>query len=284
MATSIVETITPAKANQYLKTSIGNRNISKAVVNSYAVTMKRGEWMLNGESIVFDKEGHLINGHHRLHAIIQAEVPIETFVTRGVANEAFVTFDCGRHRTIGQLIGMQQVKNYNAVASAVNVAEALINGQKVGDNNSGKKNGRSNLSVMDNFNQDRDLYIWAGQTGYNIACRTRLLDSSIIGGSLYYLYKYCNYDKEFIIDFFEKITSWDTSDNEMLNILRKRLAKEKLSVTTKTPKRILFALIVKTWNYYVTGNIVKTLKFTEESEEYPRYIKNEVKGSSVSHN
>ena len=64
MATSIVETITPQKAQEYLAKSGGNRNISKPVVTSYATTMREGKWILNGEPIVFDVDGVLLNGHH----------------------------------------------------------------------------------------------------------------------------------------------------------------------------------------------------------------------------
>ena len=130
MATSIVETITPQKAQEYLAKSGGNRNISKPVVASYATTMREGKWILNGEPIVFDVDGVLLNGHHRLHAVIQSNVPIQTFVTRGVEHGAFTTFDCGRHRTLGQLIGMNGIKHYNSVASVVNVVFRLQNGMQ----------------------------------------------------------------------------------------------------------------------------------------------------------
>ena len=158
MATSIVETITPQKAQEYLAKSGGNRNISKPVVRSYANSMKEGKWLLNGEPIVFDVDGVLLNGHHRLNAVIEANVPIQTFVTRGVEHESFSTFDCGRNRTLGQLIGMQGVKNYNVISSAVQVCYRLENGSNLGDNGFFARFGLPNSKLIDMYNNDKELY------------------------------------------------------------------------------------------------------------------------------
>lgn len=47
--------------------------------------MKTGRWVLNGETICFDSNGVLRDGHHRLLAIIESGVTIEVLVVRGVA-------------------------------------------------------------------------------------------------------------------------------------------------------------------------------------------------------
>lgn len=48
MATSVVETITPAKAKEYLDKSGGNRNISKVVVDK---RITHDELFINGDII-----------------------------------------------------------------------------------------------------------------------------------------------------------------------------------------------------------------------------------------
>lgn len=278
MATSIVETITPQKAMEYLKTSKGNRNISKPVVKSYALTMKSGGWMLNGEPIVFDQDGHLINGHHRLYAIIEAGVPIESFVTRGVSDKAYVTFDCGRHRTIGQLIGMQGVKHYNSVSSSVTTAYRLILGLEVSENHSLKSLGKTNSELIELFNSDRDAFIEAGHFGVEMKNKAKFVDASMIGGSYYFLTQKGSYDKSFVRFFFEDLCSYETSRNSIINTLRVRFIKANESGTTKIPRSVAFALLVKTWNYYINGTSVKCLKYTAEAEDYPKFIlKNDAK-------
>lgn len=271
MATSIVETITPTKAQEYLGKSGGNRNISKPVVASYAASMKAGKWLLNGESITFDIDGVLLNGHHRLHAIILAGVPIQTFVTRGVEHECYTTFDCGRHRTIGQLISMQGIRNYSIIATSVYSAYLLVNGFYVGSGSNIKSRKKSNSDVIDFFNRDRDFFCEIGVLIRSIKQNANILEDGIIGSSIYYLVRIGGYTKEFVDDFFRKACSLDTCENSTIEKLRKRLIKNRTSSTAKFPKAVTFAYVIKTWNAYVTGRELKILKFTTE-EEYPKFI------------
>lgn len=272
MATSIVETINPEKAQEYLNMSGGNRNISTPIVNSYALSMKQGKWMLNGEPIVFDIDGVLLNGHHRLHAIIKAGVPIQTFVTRGVEHESFTTFDCGRHRTVGQLIGMQGVKNYNTISSTITTSYKLANNLTVGEHTGvDKKLGQTNTMMIEMFNQDRDLFIDAGNFAVAVRARCNVLENSIVGGVTHYLVRCGHYDIEFVKEFFLNICSYDTCPNQTLNVLRKRICENKGAVK-KLPRFIILALIIKGWNAYVSNKTIKILRYKPGVEEYPKFI------------
>ena len=46
--------------------------------------MQNGEWKLNGKSICFDWNGRLLNGQHRLSAVVRSGVPLTTLVVRGL--------------------------------------------------------------------------------------------------------------------------------------------------------------------------------------------------------
>lgn len=276
--TSIVETVTPELAQEYLRMSGGNRNISKGVVDSYAKTMIDGKWLLNGEAIVFDNNGVLLNGHHRLHAIIKANTPIRTFVTRGVEPESFTTFDCGRHRTVGQLIGMQGIKHYNCVASALQVSYRLLHKLKVGDNNALSRIWKTNTDMIEYFNQDRELFIEAGRFAQELRSKCPVLEASIIGGTFHYLVRHCHYSEDTVKKFFEQINSYDTCAIQSLDILRKRLLQNKNEKNTrKLVRNVLYALIIKTWNSYVLGEDTerKLIKFIPEKESYPEFIIND---------
>lgn len=84
---SVVEHITPVIAKKYLEANSDNpRRINQNVVAAYAQDMKAGKWFMNGEPIVFDEEGRLRNGQHRLTAIVKADVAVDILVVRGVAS------------------------------------------------------------------------------------------------------------------------------------------------------------------------------------------------------
>lgn len=269
----VTENITPAKAQEYLNTSMGNRPISKPTVHSYADTMKQGGWMLNGVPIVFDTEGHLLDGHHRLEAITLAGIPVKMDVCRGVQSEAFTTYDCGRHRSLGQLLAMQQVKNYNTVGSVVACNETLVRTGRIWTNNAVGPGGRkrTNTENYDIYTRDPKGYNYAAEEAVRLVHVARILNASWIGGLIYYLTHTGGYDHQYVVKFFESICSLDDGDIQPANMLRKRILREKLSNVKLTTSQ-LFAFICIAWNAYIMGKELKIIRFNDKIEEYPHLI------------
>jgi len=269
----VTENITPEKAQEYLKTSIGNRPISKPVVHSYSDTMKKGGWLLNGMCIIFDVDGHLIDGHHRLLAVIDAGIPVRFDVCRGANRDSFTTYDCGRHRTIGQLLAMQDVKNYNLVASIVVANDRLINSGRLWENNSTNSNGRgrriSNTEKYENFRKDPEGFCAVGNVIRRLLSRCRILNGSWAGGIYYYLTHTGGYSEAVVLPFFEALFSLDTSDIPVCDLLRKAITKSSMA-GKKMKAETLWAFIAKTWNNYVEGTTPKFLRYTQGIEELPK--------------
>lgn len=88
-----IETITPVLAESYLAQNGRNRKILAAHVDAIARDIRSGHWMMNAQPICFSREGRLLNGQHRLSAVIKADEPIEVPVMRGLPDEAFATYD-----------------------------------------------------------------------------------------------------------------------------------------------------------------------------------------------
>lgn len=98
--------ITPEQAAKMLERNVRNRNISKRRVVFYAEEIKKGNWMLNGESIRFNDKNQLIDGQHRLSAIIKANVSVEMIVITGLNPEVFKNIDTGRNRNGGDALSI----------------------------------------------------------------------------------------------------------------------------------------------------------------------------------
>jgi len=117
-----VETITPKTAKEYLETNVDHqRHVFHKKVSTYAGMMANGEWRLDGQAIKFAKNGRanvLVDGQHRLLAIIESKKPIEMAVIRGLDKDSFWTQDQGVQRTVEnyyQIAG----EPYGKVASQV---------------------------------------------------------------------------------------------------------------------------------------------------------------------
>lgn len=111
--------VTPAMAKAWLAKNPNNRNIRQPVVTSYARDILAGNWMLNGETIKFDTAGRLIDGQHRLSAVIVADTTVGMVVIRGVDADVMDTVDVGAKRTYADALRLQGEDNTTTLAAVV---------------------------------------------------------------------------------------------------------------------------------------------------------------------
>lgn len=117
-----IEQVGPTEADEMLKRNDRNRRTKWRQIDKYARDMADGKWVLNGETIVVADSGRLLNGQHRLLAIIKAEATIQVIVVRGVPEAAFATMDQGSKRTVGDVLTIRGEENANTLgATAVNI-------------------------------------------------------------------------------------------------------------------------------------------------------------------
>lgn len=101
-----IRVITPELAKKWLAHNAEkNRTVSRRTVEAYAREMKAGRWQVTHQSIAFNEKGELIDGQHRLTAIVEADVSVKMPVTTGLPLEFNAPIDQGYGRRIDQIIG-----------------------------------------------------------------------------------------------------------------------------------------------------------------------------------
>lgn len=85
--------VTPEKAISWLEGNTHNRKLREERVKQYARDISRGEWYLTHQGIAFDPSGVLVDGQHRLWAIIEANMAVEMLVSTDVAKETQLVID-----------------------------------------------------------------------------------------------------------------------------------------------------------------------------------------------
>jgi|TARA_X000001036_G_scaffold378815_1_gene369352 hypothetical protein len=120
----IVE-VTPRLAEVWLKNyNVDNRRVKKNIVDKYAYALSAGQWVVNGDAIRFDINDRLIDGQHRLLAVVKSGIPLQQqLVIRNLPTRAFDTIDDGAMRTASDVIERLGVKNSSAAAA---IAKNLI--------------------------------------------------------------------------------------------------------------------------------------------------------------
>lgn len=106
MVEARVEQIDPETAAQWLHQNKRNRNVRKRLVSTYARDMSAGRWVLTGEAIKFGTDGVLMDGQHRLLAIVEADATVSMLVLRGLDPESQLAMDGGAKRTAGDQLGL----------------------------------------------------------------------------------------------------------------------------------------------------------------------------------
>lgn len=114
---SQVVTVTPAYAKKLLASNKTNRKISKANCNRILTAMRNGEWKLNGESIVISKNEQLLDGQHRLTALVEYGSPLPMLMVFNADDSVFDTFDQNKLRNGADTLHVEGVQNSKECAS-----------------------------------------------------------------------------------------------------------------------------------------------------------------------
>lgn len=107
-----LETITPDRASDLLRSQARNRTPRKSQVARFADDMTHGRWKLNGSTIGLSRQGALVDGQHRLLACVQAKTPFQTLVVYGLEDAAVETIDTGKARTFGDVLAFKGETRY----------------------------------------------------------------------------------------------------------------------------------------------------------------------------
>lgn len=121
--------ITPALAEKWLAKNLSNRNVRDAQVAVLARDIRDGHWRQTGEAIKFDWDGRLIDGQHRLHAVIAAQKAVRMLVVTGLDPASQKVLDTGAKRTAGDALRMSgERSNPNVIAAAARIVMGVRSG------------------------------------------------------------------------------------------------------------------------------------------------------------
>jgi hypothetical protein len=110
--------ITPEMAREWLTRDVVNRPLIPRNVEAIAFDMRSGRWVLTHQSIAFNRDGLLVDGQHRLHAVVAAGVAVPMRVTYCVEFGFEAPIDTGCMRRAHHVLGIP--------SRAVAVCNALV--------------------------------------------------------------------------------------------------------------------------------------------------------------
>lgn len=123
-----VEQIDPATAEKMLESNTHNRTLRRTDIALYARDMAAGKWQVTGEAVKFDRDGRMIDGQHRLHAVIRAAVTVPMLVIRGLDPQSQDVMDTGRRRNASDAITLRGDANGTRLAAAARLHKQMTDG------------------------------------------------------------------------------------------------------------------------------------------------------------
>lgn len=130
-----VEEITPERARSILSGSVrhGAAEDDRAI-STYAAMMTAGGWIMNGQPLIFDTEGTLVDGFQRLKAVVKSGVTIRMLVATNVRSDTLHTIDQHRRRSY---IGVLESRGVEEAATVMKMMSKLI---RIENGSLGKEN------------------------------------------------------------------------------------------------------------------------------------------------
>jgi hypothetical protein len=255
-------TITPSMAKILLERNPINRSVKPANVAFLTKEIREGRWTLNGESITFSKNGNLINGQHRLKAIIAAEKPIRVKVTYGIDESAISTIDTGNKRIIKDVFDMAGIHNSTLLSGSIKLINQFINGS-YGDIG-GASRVLSNQEALDYYYENEDELEISVSMANTLYKKSGHLISTNIILTLHYLF--ARKSKVQAKEFFDKLcTGIGLVEQSPITVLRNKLVRNNMDTKNKMSQKEKVELIIFAWNKFRNGETCKTLKIPTEA-------------------
>lgn len=258
-----IEFITPKLAEKLLSRNCINRPVKKTTVDYYSDIIKRGQWELNGESIKISKEGILLDGQHRLMAIVKSGIGIKTVIVEGLDSSTFDTIDQGVARSTSDLFYVEGIKNSSKMSSIISRYYILSDSKQIG--NSGANFKKLRLTKRDYINEYKNNEVlWDDICKNASQCykKVKLITLSEIGGYMAFMIIIKKHNKENVYSFFRQLFFNENIENITIITLREKLINNAIG-KYKLTGLCRHNLISTAWNCYIKGKELKRINVND---------------------
>jgi hypothetical protein len=260
--------ITPAIAKELLKNNKFNRRIRRLLVINYTNEMLNNKWKVDtGEMIKISKTGVILDGQHRLLAIVKSNKSIYFHIAFDIDDEVFDVIDTGKGRSSNDTFQVKGIQRDNVLPSTISIYNLLIANRRLGVQIHHKS---TNAALLEQYLLDETFWQHVTKQSHNYYLAfAKILPPSYIGGFYAFFLKLNENKAE---EFMKQLATGIGISNECILLLRNKLMQDKMSIRKMLPT-LKMALIIKTWNLFVKNQTVKILKFEQNREEFPIALK-----------
>lgn len=236
--------MTPALARELLRHNTCNRPISERSIINYSRDMAAvpTRWQFNGDTIKIAEDGSLLDGQHRLQAVVRSNTSHYMALIRDLPRETQDTMDAGRKRTAADMLSLHGEANAHVLGAVLRRVWMLQNGDAKFKHNATPTSSELK-AVLEQFPDIR--------RAADIACRTysafRYIPASVVGTS-YHMLSQVDTRGEVVPWFFQRIA--DGADLQLghpILALRNRAMSDRANQIKPSDQRSV-AYVLRAWN------------------------------------
>lgn len=263
----------PTQAAEFLSANRRNRTPKKGLVDSIAIDMTEGMFRFNGDTVRFTSKGVLMDGQHRLRAIIASGVSVPMLIITGFDPEVMDTVDQGVTRTVVDILATHGVasKNMSLIASAA--AILVLGDRKLAARTRDRKMVAT--FVEKNLRSLDETCIWAKKVSQasprteisGHGSQQRCLSPSPLAALRIHMVR-AGASDEAVVEYFEKLVALrapvDQHEHESLRTVRSWLTKTRPLVRdggTQFPRMMsVYAALISSYNRMGRGEAVGRIR------------------------
>lgn len=262
--------VTPKLAAELLKNNSSNRPLSRARMLKYSEDMSSGRWRWNGDTIKIDDSGCLLDGQHRLQAVIHSGITIEALIVEGLPRAVFSTIDSLGVRGGGDVLGIMGVPNSNNVAASLHLIAAYRDGTIAIGGWPRLRNSQVEEEYKRLQQEAGVAQPMAAATKTAFAAGKIVRARSVVT-ALHYLFSRADSAKAEKF-FAQLVDGVGLTKGEPTYLLRERLLLEQQK-KGRLKEAEMVALFIKSWNAFYEGRLMRHLRWRstgDSAESFPR--------------
>lgn len=242
--------VTPELALEWLDGNTLNRPINDATIAQYARDMVAGRWLLNGETIQRCRDGRLLNGQHRLLAVIKSGKTVQMLVVFNLPSETQLTMDGGRKRGHKDNLSLLGEKNSKILASVARRAVLWERGDRV-------FHGLTSFGEIREMLEKHPELHRSAEIGVRVNSSFRALSATVLGTAHYLLHQTGPEDTPWFFGAIEKGARLEEGDPVLT--LRERVRSDKDAGIRLSDVRAV-GYIVCAWNSHRRGKTLARIQ------------------------
>ena len=254
--------VTPVLARILLGGNLKNRPKNNRNFKKLCSQLRSGKWKVNGATITLSRHWQILDGQHRLFAIVETGITAPCILGFGFDPAVFATLDQGAKRTNADNLSIAGFAGTRLLAAVIGVYQAVKGGNTV--SNSTRLIEPEECIRLAFETPNFQAAIKKAKEYHRMGAQ--FVPLSLIGGLMA---RGMEINKRAAAKFFDYLLNDNCKGVRPVSIqkLRTQLLRDYMSKSKGTDTTYLAAMIIKVWNAYRQGQSIPTVKFVAEHTE-----------------